>query len=112
MSRRYPAAVLEIPAWAKPDAPHRCALWEVAALVGFEGVPVRMSAADQRAIMGGVVFGKQAFTVQADGTVRVVRATCFGMDSEAHDYTPARVNEATAAGKRLSPGMFGPAYLG
>lgn len=111
MPRHYPAAILEIPTWAKPDAPHRTALWEVAALVGFEGVRIRMSAADQRAIMGGVVFGKQAFTVQADGTVNVVRATCFGMDAEAHDYSPARIAEAVAAGKRLSPGVFGAAYL-
>ena len=100
-----------IPAWALPTAPHATALFEVAALAGIEGQWVRLDAATQRALMGFAVFGKQSIRVNADGTVTVSRSTCFGMDSEQHDYPPALINAATTARKRLSPGVFGPGYL-
>ena len=103
--------MITIPDWAKPDAPHKSAIFEVVALAGIEGKWIRMSAADQRAIIGHPVFGKQSICVKEDGTVDVVRKTCFGSDSEIATYTPDRIARAVAEKKRLSPGCYGGSYL-
>jgi hypothetical protein len=99
-----------LPAWAMPDAPHRGAIFEVFALVGLEGQWVRLDAATQRALLGFPVFGKQAFRVNADGTIDCMRITCFGADFEQSTYQAAKVQQAAADHKRLSPGTFGPNY--
>jgi hypothetical protein len=101
---------ITLPAWAMPAAPSRSAIFEVFALAGLEGQWVRLDAAQQRALMGHPVFGRQAFRVMADGEIEVMRVTCFGADFEAATYEPARVQAAAAARKRLSPGTFGPNY--
>ena len=99
------------PAWAMPTAPHATALFEVAVLAGFEGQWVRLDAATQRALMGFPVFGRQSIRVNAGGTVTVCRSACFGTTSETCEYPAARITAAATARKRLSPGVFGPAYL-
>lgn len=99
-----------LPAWVFPDAPHRTALYEAIALAGLEGKTIRLDAATQKRLMGGVVFGKQAIVVSEDGTVNVTRKTAFGMDCESMDYQPAHIARAVAAGKRLAPGIGGGRY--
>lgn len=100
-----------VPAYAVPKQADWFTLFEAAALLQLEGQWIRLTAADQRALIGGNVFGKQEFMVNDDSTVTVRRSTCFGMDSESQNYTPATVREAVSKGKRLSPGTYGAAYL-
>ena len=103
-------STVTIPTWAKPAKADRYTLHEAAALLGFEGQWVRMTAADQRTLMGFAVFGKRAFKINDDGTIIIKRSTCFGMDTEQHEYTPSQVTSAAAQHKQLSPGTFGPAF--
>lgn len=106
------AVVISLPDWVKPDQANSSgALYEAAALMGIENKWVRMSAADQRALMGFPVFGRQAFMVREDGIVEVARSTCFGADFEKAEYSTAKVFTAARNSKRLSPGTFGPAYV-
>lgn len=102
---------ITLPAWVIPATPDRLALHEAAALLGIEGKWIRMSAPDQRALMGHPVFGKQEFRVLESGDVEVTRSTGFGTDSETCTYTPSRVAGALVARKRLSPGMQGQSYF-
>jgi hypothetical protein len=104
------AVVVSVPAWVKPDQPIRSSLFEVACLVGVEDQWIRMSADDQRAVMGFPVFGKQAFMVREDGVVEVARSTCFGTTYELAEYSATKIFAAASQCKRLSPGTFGPAY--
>lgn len=101
------AVVVSVPAWVKPDQPISNALYEAAALMEIENKWVRMSADDQRALLGFPVFGRQAFMVRDDGVVEVARSTCFGADYEMAEYSTAKVFTASRQGKRLSPGTFG-----
>lgn len=101
-----------LPAWAMPATPSRLSLYEVIALAGLEGQWIRLSAADQKAVMGHNVFGKQTFCVSADGVVTVSRTVCFGTSGEQHEYTPADIGRALELGKKVSPGRWGGAYIG
>jgi hypothetical protein len=96
-----------IPEWTKPAMPNAIALWETIALAGLEGKWIRLSAADQRAILGRVVFGKQEFMIDADCEVVIRRSTCFGNDYEKQNYAPSVVKQALTSGKQLSPGALG-----
>jgi hypothetical protein len=99
-----------IPAWAIPAKADRYTLYETFALLKLEGQWVRLSAADQRAVIGHAVFGKQEFRVNADGTVDVRRSACFGLDTEQQNYFPAWVRAAVEACKKLRPSTFWPGY--
>ena len=107
---RKPLAFTSIPAWTMPAAAGALSFFETIALADLEGKWVRLSAADQRAILGANVFGKQAFRVVGDGTVEISRSTAFGMDSEIASYDLYAIKSAAAQGKRLSPGASGPSY--
>jgi hypothetical protein len=102
--------IISIPAWAKPKKADRYTAFEAAALLGFQDQWVRMSAADQRALLGFAVFGKRAFRINDNGTIDVIRSTCFGADYELATYLPGRVIDAASMGKELSPGTFGPKF--
>ena len=101
---------ITVPAWAKPAKADRYTLFEAAALLGFQDQWVRMTAADQRDLLGFAVFGKRAFRVNDNGTVDIKRSTCFGADTEQHEYQPGQVTSAATQHKQLSPGTFGPAF--
>lgn len=104
------AQAIQVPAWVLPAPVQAGSIYEAAALMGIEGQWIRMSADDQRALMGFPVFGRRAFMVRGDGVIEVARSTCFGADCEIHEYSPERVRLAASNGKQLSPGMFGPAF--
>lgn len=99
-----------IPTWAIPQKADRWTFFETMALLGLENQWIRLSAANQRALLGAAVFGKQEIMVDEFGTVSVRRVTCFGMDSERAEYSPIKVRETVAQNKKLSPGVFGPSY--
>jgi hypothetical protein len=98
---------ITVPQWAKPAKADRYTLFECAALLGFEGQWVRMTAKDQRSLLGFAVFGKRAFRINDDGTIDVIRSSCFGMDTEQCNYWPGHVTSAATQRKQLSPGTFG-----
>jgi hypothetical protein len=100
-----------IPTWAIPATPSRFALYETIALLGLEDHWIRLSAADQRSLMGANVFGKQSIKVDPMGVVTVTRSSCFGLDSETAQYKPHHVHAAIHQHKKLAPGLFGPSYL-
>lgn len=102
---------VNIPEFAIPECPGALALYETFALLGIENQYVRMSASDQRAIMGAAPFGKQQFMVMDNGDVRILRSACFGNDFEMAEYEPTKIKGAIAAKKKLSPGTFGPNYF-
>ena len=108
---RKPLAFTSIPAWTMPAAAGALSFFETIALAGLEGQWVRLSAADQRAILGSNVFGKQAFRVKPEGDVEVMRKTAFGMDSEIASYDLYEVKRAIERRLRVSPGVSGGGYL-
>ena len=99
-----------IPAWARPARPDRFTLFELVALLDLEDQWLRLSADDQRAVLGFPVFGKREFRVTSQGTVEIRRSSCFGLDQERQEYPPAWIMAAVRAAKRVSPGTFGPGY--
>lgn len=100
-----------LPAWTLPAAPHRNAIFEAAALANIEDQWVRLSADQQRRLLGFPVFGKQAIRINSAGDIDVVRKTCFGSDSEIATYDSRTIHEAARQGKRLSPGVFSPRHF-
>jgi hypothetical protein len=96
-----------IPQWALPAKADARAMFETAALLGIEGQWIRLSAADQRAIMGHDVFGMQEFCVCEDGTIRVRRSVAFGMDKETGAYECQYIQGAINAQLRIAPGVSG-----
>lgn len=100
-----------IPNWAIPNKADTLALYETFALLDIEDQWVRLSADDQRALLGFAPFGKQEIMVCETGDIKIRRSSCFGMDSETCEYRPALIKAAVAAKKKLSPGTFGPGYL-
>jgi hypothetical protein len=98
-----------IPSWTRPARRDALALFETIALAGLENQWIRLSAADQRDVMGGVVFGKQEIRV-TDAGVEVVRSVGFGQDAESATYGVDRIRAAIASGKSLAPGLSGPNY--
>jgi len=87
----------EIAAWAIAEEKDARALFECVALLGLEGKWIRLSAAQQRAIMGANVFGKKEFCIGEDGELRVAHSVAFGQDKEIIYYTLADVQRAIAA---------------
>ena len=100
-----------IAAWAYPETPSVNALFETIALLKLEGKRIRLSADDQRKIIGFNVFGKQNLEVNADGTIRVSRKISFGMDYEASTYSAAEIKKAVELKKVIMVGMTGEKYF-
>lgn len=100
-----------IPEYAYPSVPGKQAFFETVALLGLEGKPIRLSAADQRRVLGFPVFGKQEIIVSKNGTVTAVRSVAFGMDCEVGEYLASTIEAAANAGKKLSPGVSGPDFF-
>jgi hypothetical protein len=98
-----------IPAWTLPAQGDALAIFETIALAGLEGQWIRLSAADQRRVLGANVFGRQEIRVDAQG-VQVCRSVGFGQDSETATYGLAQLRGAVATGTRLAPGLSGPSY--
>lgn len=106
------AIIVNVPEWAKPAQADRYTLWEFCALMGIEDQYIKLSAADQRAIIGAAIFGKRAFKVSGnDGTVTVFRSVAFGADTDYSDYLPQDVRACVAQGLQLSAGQTGPRFF-
>lgn len=98
-----------LPSWTRPARRDALAFFETIALAGLENQWIRVSAADQRDVMGAVIFGKQELRVTDQG-VEVTRSVGFGQDAETATYGVERMRVAIASGKSLAPGVSGPNY--
>lgn len=100
-----------VPEWVKPQTPSPLALWEAFALLGWEGKPVRLSAADQRALMGFAVFGKQLITIADDGSVTITVSVCFGTMTDHQTYSPEQVKRALMQKLLIVPSTASPRHF-
>ena len=111
MTTRKPLTFANIPAWTLPSVPSALSFFESISLAGLEGQWIRLDAATQKALLGGVVFGKQEICVNDAGGVSVSRSVCFGQDSEDATYEISSIRAALEQKKLLSPGVSGARYL-
>lgn len=100
-----------IPDWAYPETPSSNALFETVALLKLEGKRIRLSAADQRKIIGFNVFGKQNLEVYPVGKVLVWRKIAFGRDIDSAKYSAAEIKKAVELEKVIMVGMTGEKYF-
>jgi len=108
--KNLPPAV--IPAWTyEGKAPGVLTFFESIALAGLENQPIKLAAADQRLLLGSVVFGRREVVVHENGTVECSVDTGFGRDSDSAIWSANVVGLAAAAGKQLRPGTTGPDYF-
>lgn len=92
-----------IPAWVMPNKPSRNSLWEVFAKLRIEDQWVRLSADDQRAVMGFAPFGRLEFCVMEDGDVIIRRRLTYGRGYEQSTYQPEQVRRAITLGLAITP---------
>ena len=100
-----------IAAWAYPETPSVNALFETIALLKLEGKRIRLSADDQRKIIGFNVFGKQNLEVYPIGKVLVWRKIAFGQDIDSAKYSAAEIKKAVELKKVIMVGMTGEKYF-
>jgi hypothetical protein len=109
---RRSAPIATIPAWTyEGKAPSVLTFFEAIALSDLEGQPIKLTAADQRALLGAVVFGRREIVVRPDGTVQCTIDAGFGRDWDTAEWTADTVRRAAEAGKQLRPGTTGPGYF-
>lgn len=104
--------VVDIPAWTYAGKlPSIFTFFESIALAGLEDKDIRLTAADQKKLLGHPVFGRRVITVHRDATVESVIDTGFGRDSDTASWPASTVGDAAAARKQLRPGTTGPDYF-
>jgi hypothetical protein len=83
------ATVAVIPSWVIPTGkPDGMDFFAAIALAGLENVWIRLSAADQRALVGYKAFGNRA--IKSDGSsVEAFRSVCFGTDGDIQHFSAA-----------------------
>jgi len=101
-------AFTAIESWAVPKSAGVLSFFETICLSDLEGKEIRLDAKTQRAVIGFPVFGKQAFTVNEDGTVTVRKSIAFGQDSEERTYCAREVDYARLNNLRMEPSAQGP----
>lgn len=101
------ASFVQVPEWVKPAKPDVASFFSALCLAGLEGDGYfRLTAADQRALLGCVPFGQ--CSLKSDGsTIRVSRSVCFGTDAEISTYTGSELAAKIAAGECCRPGVSG-----
>ncbi len=103
--------VTRIPAWALPAPPRQRNLWSVFACLDIEDQWVRLSPADQRALMGFAVFGTSTICVMEDGDVLIRRSARVGRLLVPRIYYPDQVRRAVARRQQVSLGASSPRAL-
>jgi len=104
--------VAEIPAWTyEGKSPSIFTFFESIALAGLEDKEIKVTATDQKKLLGYAVFGRRVITVHRDATVESVVDTGFGRDSDSATWPASTVRDAAAAKKQLRPGTTGPDYF-
>lgn len=88
-SKPYTSRTIEyatFPDWVYPkdeQKPDVCTLASAVTLAGLDGKTFRMTAEDQRQLLGFPVFGKQAVTIDRERSkIHITRKVCFGTDFE------------------------------
>uniref|UniRef100_A0AB39CED8 Uncharacterized protein n=1 Tax=Pseudomonas phage HRDY3 TaxID=3236930 RepID=A0AB39CED8_9VIRU len=108
MNRNRRVTFTAIADWAVPKFPGILSFFETIAVSDLENKEIRLDAATQRAVIGYPVFGKQAFTVNSDGSVTVRKSVGFGRDSEERTYSAREVDYARMNQLRMEPCTQGP----
>lgn len=102
----------EIPQWTyQGNTPSTHTFFAAITLASLEGELIRLSAQDQRALLGFSVFGKQTIRVLPDSTIRVSRKVSYGGDVEVCTVDLDQLMRAVAGQKVISPGCFGKKYF-
>lgn len=100
-----------IPEWTyEGKKPNIYTFFESIALAGLEDKWIRISADDQRKILGYPVFGKREIRVN-DGYVESIIKVCFGTDFERAKYSAKKIEMAVDSEKQLCPGYTGEKYM-
>jgi hypothetical protein len=100
-----------LPDYVFPATPGAFGALETAIeLAGLTGKWVRLSAADQRRLMGFAPFGKREVRVDSDSIISLRHRIAFGSDYSRGEYESSTVRAACAAGKLLCPDSTGPRY--
>lgn len=112
MKKQTTVTMVSIPAWTHQGvAPGVLTFFESIALAGLEEIPIRLSSADQRKLLGAVVFGRREITVRKEGTVEGWVSTAFGQDAECAIWCAGTIRRAAEAGLQLRPGTSGSGYF-
>jgi hypothetical protein len=101
-----------LPDFVFPDIPGEFGALETAIeLAGLTNTWVRLSAADQRRLLGFAVFGKQEVRVDDDSIVSVRRSIAFGQDFERAEYSHTTIAKACDCHKLLTPSSISPRHF-
>jgi hypothetical protein len=112
MKKRRAVPAATIPDWTHAGkSPGVLTFFESIALAGLEDQRIRLSAIDQRKLLGVVVFGRRPITVHKDGTVECTVDTGFGRDSDTAVWSANTIRLAADAGQQLCPKTSGPGYF-
>ena len=107
-----PLKFATIPEWTHDQQPAGIAcFFSAIALAGLEMQTIRLSAADQRKLLGHAVFGNRAILVRPDHVVESMIKVAFGMDYESCEYSSTQIQVAAQQHKQLCPGRTGPQYM-
>ena len=90
-----------IPTWTYADqTPSKYTFITAIKLAGLEGKSIRLCAADQRRLLGGVPFGKCLVTVYEDGRIEVGRSV-LPLDWVSTFVSPGVAELAARLGERV-----------
>ena len=104
--------VVQIPKWTyEGKQPSIFTFFESIALAGLEEKDIRLTAADQKTLLGHVVFGRRIINVRHNATVDSMVDTGFGRDSDSATWPASTVGAAAEAKKQLRPGTSGSQYF-
>lgn len=91
--KRSPLKFAIIADWTIPESGSVSDFFVAIKLNDLEGKWIRLTAFDQMALLGAVIFGKREIMVTEFSTVKEVFTCGFGQDADVYEYTAARLKE-------------------
>lgn len=79
--------------WTKPESGSVADFFVAIKLNDLEGKWIRITAMDQMALLGKVIFGKREIMVTEFSTVKEVFTCGFGQDADVYEYNAERLKE-------------------
>ena len=89
-----------IPSWAIDESPSIFNLFSAICLAGLEGKRIKLTANDQRKLIGFPIFGRRLVTFTGSA-VEMFQTKDFGKDFESSTWTPGEIDEAAKNNKQL-----------